>query len=361
MSHRIRIKDIARRAGVSTGTVDRVLHNRGKVSPEAKEKVLEAINALDYQPNIIASTLAYNRAIRISVLLPDWREDPYWEWPKLGVEKAYQSLKHYGLVLDINYFRLFHPRSFNAQAQAILRGNPDAILFSPIFLKEGMSLLRACQQRQIPTVLINTDFEEEKVLCYVGQDSFQSGVLAGKLLDLSLPAFGDILVVNLDKETTNARHLLDKEKGIRQYFHTAYPEGGFNLYKIDIPFFEDHNQLKAALMAQLQYRPNLKGIFITNSRAYHALDSLDGQLPKHIKVVGFDLLPQNQNYLKQGAISFLINQNPTQQGYLGLTQVASHFIFKKKVERILHLPLDIVVAENLAYYIKKEQEFELAI
>ncbi len=346
------------RAGVSTGTVDRVLHNRGKVSPEAREKVMEALNELDYQPNIIASTLAYNRDIRIGVLLPDWREDPYWEWPKLGVENAHQSLKHYGLVLDINYFRLFHPRSFQAQAQAMLRKKPDAILFSPIFLNEGMKLLKACQQRQIPTVLINTDFEEEPVLCYVGQDSYQSGVLAGKLLDLSMSSPGDILVVNLDKETTNARHLLDKEKGIRHYFKDNYPDGGFGLFKLDAPFFEDHIQLKGALLEQLQLHPNLKGIFITNSRAYHALDSLQGQLPKTIKVVGFDLLPQNQEYLNKGAISFLINQNPTQQGYLGITQVANHFVFKKPVDRIQHLPLDIVVAENLAYYVKKEKAYE---
>ena len=52
MSNRIRIKDIALRAGVSVGTVDRVLHNRSNVSKKAVVKVQEALKEMDYQPNM---------------------------------------------------------------------------------------------------------------------------------------------------------------------------------------------------------------------------------------------------------------------------------------------------------------------
>lgn len=58
---RIRIKDIAIRAGVSVGTVDRVLHNRPSVSKEARDKVEKALEEMDYQPNMYASALAYNK------------------------------------------------------------------------------------------------------------------------------------------------------------------------------------------------------------------------------------------------------------------------------------------------------------
>lgn len=56
-----RIKDIAERAGVSVGTVDRVLHNRPNVSKKALEKVQKALDEMDYQPNMYASALAYNK------------------------------------------------------------------------------------------------------------------------------------------------------------------------------------------------------------------------------------------------------------------------------------------------------------
>ena len=54
----IRIKDIAERAGCSIGTVDRVIHNRGKVSAPVKKRVLEIIKELDYKPNVNARVLA---------------------------------------------------------------------------------------------------------------------------------------------------------------------------------------------------------------------------------------------------------------------------------------------------------------
>ncbi len=57
----IRIKDIARLAGVSAGTVDRVLHNRGRVSEEALQKITEVMKQIDYKPNLIARTLGSNK------------------------------------------------------------------------------------------------------------------------------------------------------------------------------------------------------------------------------------------------------------------------------------------------------------
>ena len=59
---KIRIKDIAERAGVSEGTVDRVIHGRPSVSPKAMAKVKKALEELDYKPNMYASALAYNES-----------------------------------------------------------------------------------------------------------------------------------------------------------------------------------------------------------------------------------------------------------------------------------------------------------
>jgi LacI family transcriptional regulator len=66
----IRIKDIAERAGVSVGTVDRVLHNRPNVSQKALEKVSKALEEMDYQPNMYASALAYNKSYTFYLIIP---------------------------------------------------------------------------------------------------------------------------------------------------------------------------------------------------------------------------------------------------------------------------------------------------
>ena len=70
MNKRTTIKDIAAQAGVSTGTVDRVIHDRGRVSVDVKEKVLQVMQDLNFEPNLIASTLAFNRILTMGVLMP---------------------------------------------------------------------------------------------------------------------------------------------------------------------------------------------------------------------------------------------------------------------------------------------------
>ena len=84
----ITISDVARAAGVTNGTVDRVLHERGEVSKKTMEKVLRVIEELGYQPNVYASMLAKNKSHRIAVLLPKYRNGEFWELSHIGVEKA---------------------------------------------------------------------------------------------------------------------------------------------------------------------------------------------------------------------------------------------------------------------------------
>ena len=58
---KIRIKDIAKLAGVSTGTVDRVLHNRGNVSESARKAVEKVLEQVDYKPNIHISGMSLKK------------------------------------------------------------------------------------------------------------------------------------------------------------------------------------------------------------------------------------------------------------------------------------------------------------
>ena len=85
---KIRIKDIAERAGVSVGTVDRVLHERPNVSPKALEKVKKALAEMDYKPNMYASALAYNKSYTFYCIIPKHESEAYWEEVEEGVRAA---------------------------------------------------------------------------------------------------------------------------------------------------------------------------------------------------------------------------------------------------------------------------------
>lgn len=350
MFSRVTIKDIAQRAGVSTGTVDRILHGRGNVSAKAREKVEKAMGELQYEPNIFASALAYNRTVRIKALLPEYQHDPYWALPKSGIEHAGIAVRHFGVHIETDYYPASEPVKFLEIALGLLDDLPDAFLIAPLFLEESKAILRECAARKIPVALVNTDLEDEPALCYVGQDSYHSGVLAGKLLRLVLQPDDQVAVLNLDKEIVRARHLLEKERGFRDYF-LQHPDWKGEILRLDFEGFEHPAYLKAFLEQAFAENPGLRGLFVTNSRSYRVLDAMGPQTPPGLRIVGFDLLPPNLRYLKEERIAFLINQNPVQQGHQAVMAIVDYLIFRKKVERVQYLPLDIVVAENASYYI----------
>lgn len=361
MKNRIRIKDIAKKAKVSTGTVDRVIHNRGNVSPEKRSKVKSVMEELGYEPNIIARTLARRSVLRIALLLPDPSIDPYWELPYKGVEKAWQSVRHYGVELEYSYFNLFDQTDFSKKAAALLKDKPEAIVFPPVFLKAATELLQECAHLGITASLFNTELSGDNVLTYVGQNSYQSGVLAGKLLSFSMGGSDRVAVINLSKEPANAKHLSDKAQGLEDYFEAQGLGSRNRVEKVVFEAFEHKAALRAFLMELLETKPELKGFFVTNSRAYRILDAMGQEALQNVRIVGFDLLPENIAYLRKGAIQFLINQNPVEQGYLSLTSLVQKLIFDKDVEAIQHLPLDIVVAENARYYLDREEKYALVV
>lgn len=349
----VRIKDIAEKAKVSTGTVDRVLHKRGRVSKKVEEKVLKIIEEMDYEPNLMARALGSNKIYQIAALIPDHKSDSYWLAPKAGIEKAEKDLKQYGITVQQYVFDPYNVESFIANANQLTKDNPDGIILSPIFYRETMPFFEKWKSAEIPFVLFNTQIAECEPLSYIGQDSYQSGFLAGKLIHYGQPDSCSVLIAHIDEETSNAAHLLKKEQGFRNYFSQNNLEHQYNILRIEL------NRSNAAafitqLDAVIDSTPDMGSIFVTTSKAYEIVKYLEQRHIKHIKIIGYDLLPQNLYCLNKGTISFLINQNPKGQGYWGIYQLTDHLVFKKEVPLIKYLPLDIVTKENMNYYVDNE-------
>lgn len=352
MKKRIRIKDVADKAGVSTGTVDRVIHNRGRVAPEVKKRVLAVIEELGFEPNHLASALAKKKDTRIIALLPQQQNELYWEAPVKGIHSAQESLQIFGVNVETRFFDLADVNDFLVKATELLEAPPHGILLAPVFLKEGKEFLKNCKDQNIPTIIINTDIETADYLSYIGQDSFQSGVLGARLLDFGLNPGATVLFLNLTKSPTNAQHLVAKELGFRHYFKEHAAEKQLTIIKKSFKNFDQKAQLQAWLDQLMKDHPKLSGIFFTNSRAHIAIDCLEDNSSKRIKIVGFDLISPNIQYLKEDKINFLINQNPEVQGFRGITNLVNYLIKKETPELQQYLPLDIVVKENWKYYVK---------
>ncbi|MGA1543354.1 MAG: substrate-binding domain-containing protein [Saprospiraceae bacterium] len=357
---RIRIKDIAKLAGVSPGTVDRVIHNRGNVSEGAKQKVLGVMEKMGYEPNLLASTLALNRAIRLAIFLPDPALDIYWRQPLQGVEKAIRQITHYGVVPEFYFFDSNSEQDFLRKGQAVIQSNPNGVLLAPLIFKQGKVFIDRCIANKIPIININTEINAKGVLAYIGQDSFQSGILAARLISFNLIGTGHVLVLNMDNKLQDAKHLQEKEKGFRSYFNLNHSDQ-IHIYKLDIEDFNNQGYIIEKINSLPIPPKELSGIFVTNSRIYKLMECAGEIFGPKITTVGFDLIQPNIDYLNKDKISFLINQNSVQQGYLGIMGLTRHLLQKRKLEYLQNLPLDIVVKENINYYLKRAHELEILI
>ena len=354
----VRIKDIAARANVSVGTVDRVLHNRGRVAEDVRQKVLAMMQELNYEPNMIARTLGSNRTYQLAALQPDHTLDPYWQAPWEGIEKAARELKQYGVTLTTYPYSLTEVASFRAQAEAATLARPDGILIAPLFYRESLAFFARWQALGIPFVLFNTYIAELPALSYVGQDSYQSGYLAGKLVQLGQPQPSTFLIAHIAEDLGNSLHITQKERGFRDYFAQlpapAGPAGErakspYSILSAELPNPADPSFARQ-LGRLLDEEPELRGIFVSTSKAYEIAPYLQAYRREEIRLVGYDLLERNLHFLREGVIDFLINQNPKKQGYRGVYALADLLVFKKEVNAIKYLPLDIITRENLQYY-----------
>ena len=222
-----------------------------------------------------------------------------------------------------------------------------------MFAKEAYGLMENCAARKIPYVIINTNLEKAKPLCYIGQDSYQSGVLGARLLNFGLGAEGEVCILNLDFSTKAAHHLIRKERGFRDYFKEI-DNKKVKIIREDFDRFEEPEALRLFMTGLFEKYTKLRGIFVTNSRAYKVLQCAEKLIKaNNIKLVGFDLVEPNLAFLKENKINFIINQNPKEQGFRGVYSLFKYLIQKEEVEKTQYLPLDIIVKENVDYYLKK--------
>lgn len=344
------IQDIAKHAGVSTGTVDRVIHNRGKVIEEKKKKIEDAIKQLNFNPNLLARTLALKKQFVISSLMPKpINLSGFWALPKKGIEQSFLNYVDYGMIHDPHEYSLFDEASFSDKAQLILDGNPNGVILAPKFEKESRLFVKKLDERNIPFVFIDVNIEIKNCLSYIGPNLKRSGAVAGKLCSSALLNDDDILIVNSGNKTDGNTNMNDIEIGFRKYFNNQSKSHNRNIYTLNMNFRNE-----ATVQSQLQdfYNsyPNVKVVFVTNSRA-HIISKFHNRNSLEKKVIGFDMVKENILEVKKGNIDYLISQRPISQGIKSVQALMEFFLYKKIPLAVQQAPLDIIIKENIDFYI----------
>ena len=348
MKKNVRIKDIAQRAGVSIGTVDRVLHDRGEVSDNTKSKIQKIIDELDYKPNLLASTLASKKNIVFATLMPKaTNQDNYWSKPHLGVDKAKNQLMEYGVQVKQYFFEMEESSSFSAEAAKLLLSEPDGVMLAPCAKREAISFTRKLDELNIPYVYIDSILPDTHPIGFVAQSSFDSGFLAAKLIDWGSGEDVVILLIHVARELDNANHLLLREKGFFRYFELKKRDNQ-KIFKIEVS-----GNVEQEILSQLKLigiNPcDVNGIFVTNSKVHLAATFFKSNCVAP-KIIGYDLIPQNIALLKEGNIDFLICQKPELQGSHAIHLLFDHLVKKDKVRKENYTSIDLITKENIDFY-----------
>ena len=349
-SRKTRIKDIARLAGVSIGTVDRVIHERGEVAEKTRLKVQKILKETSYSPDLMAQALKSRKRFHLVSLLPAPSEDnSFWKKHPLGMIRAIEELDPFPVTLSQVTFDLQSEVDFQKKAGKVLRMKHDGVLLAPIFKSESVVFCSQLQKDNVPFVFVDGYIEDTDFLAYIGENIYQSGRVAGQLADMITPERSDLLVVTIAKNIRNVSHLTIRTEGFLSYFSKRSRNKGKKII-INVPD-PSPDQVGNALDKAFLENPGIGSVFITGSRSNLIALYLEKKGLKSVDLIGYDLLDSNVKFLKSGIIRFLIGQRPEEQTYKGIKKLFEYLSLHKIPDRIEYLPVDIITSENVDFFL----------
>lgn len=316
----VTIKDIAKKAGVSRGTVDRVLHDRGKVAPEKEKKIRRIAQELGYQPNIAGKGLAARKKhIRIGFVYisSDWA-------PFHGV--IYESARQYArrellpFGVEVHFFPFDlkdYEENFRTWDQKFIKAVREQRINGLVVVGMiGGHLRQVLEQNgiaDIPFVLYNQNEDVKGKLAYVGCDYERAGRLACGLAALMTKNKAHVGIVSLDDG--NMQSSLNRVVGFEAEIRERYPQIQI-VEKYFTANVEEMSELFAEVQQMMERHPDMDVLYLANPGDYSLCQSIrrSGKT-SDVRIITNDLVTECQREMvKNGTIDATICQEPEKQG-----------------------------------------------
>ena len=349
MAKQATITEIAKRAGVSIGTVDRVLHNRSGVSEASRQKIQAILDEVGYKINLHTSAVALRKEYRIVISVPLAASGQYWDQLLTGTRQAIKEYSDIHLEVNVLQYDQYDPADCKDVFGRIPDLHPDAGILGPAFDDETIELCKDLEADNVPYVFVDTTIAGTNPLSAFTADQPAGGALVGNILTHNMPAGSKLaLILAHSDDQSRARNSEQRKEGLKGYLR----ENGQEDRLIELAL-DPHNPkgLEDGLRGFFSAHPDIGGACVLNSRGYFLADFLRREGFSGITVVAFDLTESNVRSMQEGGIYALVCQRPERQGFLAVTTLLEYLLYRRIKEAPLnHMPLDIVVRENLPYY-----------
>jgi LacI family transcriptional regulator len=351
---RLTVKEIARLAGVSIGTVDRVLHDRGGVSVETKERVDEIVASLGYEPNILARQLSLNKTYTFRVVLPRADQDSgYWSLCLAGLRRAERDLAPYRAFVRVDEFDRYDQIAYRALLKDLIADPCDGLLIAPVLQDElRPALSRLGEDRAaggaVPYAFFDGDLEGASPVVAIGQDPFHGGYLAGRLMSLLAERGRPLVALSAH---AGDRHIRQRIEGFRAYFRersVASRAGEVEVEVVECLGLEEAKARDLFLGELFHDRSGISGVLVANSSGHMVGDWLAAHGAKtDCAVISWDMVPANVRALGEGKIDCVLSQRPEEQARMGLERLFRAVVRGETGSAPDPIPLEIYFKENI--------------
>ena len=339
---KVTIQMIAERAGVSRGTVDRVLHDRPSVTPEIRERVQRLAKQLGYGE---ADDGTPRVRARIGVFLPgsDWfSADLKREWLD-GVHNAQRIIEPLGYEVGVIECETDLPNELAEQIERFRTDGMDGAVVSARNTPAAQRLIRRLTEANIPVITFNSDLPNSGRSCFVGQDPYRSGRVAADLISKYIRPGDKILIVagNLEIDSHAQR--------VSGFRDKCLAEGIGENRLIVVQSFNEYVLTYEKVNEQLEQTGNIRAIYMANESVAACAEAVAHSVGKeNIMIVGNDLTAVTRRLLKEAKIDFVIEQDLYQQGYQPIILLKELLEQPAKpIKPVLLTEIGIINAENI--------------
>lgn len=335
------IKEIAALAGVSRGTVDRVLNHRGSVNPATAERIEKIARELDYKPNVAGLVLAaQKKKLKLGVILFS-PENPFYLDVFEGVSSKAEELAGYNCTVIVKQIA----SSVEAQLSAIeelVAEEINGIALAPYNDSRIRDKINLLSGQGIPVVTLNTDIENTRRIAYVGSHYTKSGSTAAGLLRLM--THGEVHVGII----TGSSNILCHTERIAGFTESLKPFSDTIHIAEIVEVHDDEFESYEKTTALLKRHPEINALYFVAGGVYGGCRSVKALgLQNQMRIVAYDMVPTTKELLRQGIISAVICQQPKLQGSKPLALLFTYLTTGELPDREQHyVAVDIRIREN---------------
>ncbi len=335
------IKEIAELSGVSRGTVDRVLNNRGSVSKETAKRVREIAEKLNYTPNKAGLVLAAQKKnLKFGVILFN-ESNPFFCEVLNGVHAKARELSCYNCRIIIRQVSFNETAQYKAMEELLSEGI-HGLVISPYNSPYIAAEIDRYHEFGIPVITVNTDINSKRI-AYVGSNYLLSGETAAGLLGRM--TFGDINVGII----SGSSHVLCHTERIAGFTRVLSERFPHIKIAATTENHDDDSKSFEQVSAMLSEHPEINALFFAAAGVYggcKAVVSLG--LSGKVKIFTYDNVSTTKDLIKSGVISATICQQPYKQGYWPLDLLSRYLLEGALPENEMnYVDIDIRILENI--------------